>query len=158
MGAVRSRYKDGLLKKRENTGLPGKRAAAEDLPRAELDVLGCLWRQGEATARQIRDQLADYRPMAHGSVLTLLGRLSAKGLVSREKAARGKAFVYRATRHPDAIHRRILKNLTERVFGGDRMAMIASLLDTHSPSEEELAAMERLLRELRRERGGNDEN
>ena len=134
--------------KKQRTPEPSDEPTVDQLPKAELDVLACLWQKEEATASEIRDHLADYRPMAHGSVLTLLKRLARKDLVVRRKAPRGKAFLYRATRRPDAIWRRILQELADRVFGGDRVAMIASLLDTRSPSEDELDEMRRLLETL----------
>ena len=89
------------------------------LPNAELDVLGCLWKRQLATAREIRETMKSYRPMAHGSVVTLLKRLEAKGLVTRRKGRVGKAFVYRATRRPEPTCRGILRNLLDRAFGGD---------------------------------------
>ena len=57
------------------------RRAPQELPEAELEVLACLWNAGTLTAAEIREQLSSYRPMAHGSVLTLLNRLSEKNLV-----------------------------------------------------------------------------
>jgi len=63
-----------------------------DLPDAELEVLACVQRQGKATAREIRELMHAYRPMAHASVLTLLTRLEAKDLVSREKGPFGKSL------------------------------------------------------------------
>ena len=62
-----------------------KNKSEPKLPDAELDLLAALCRAGEATARELRDTLAPYRPMAHGSVLTLLGRLEAKQLVDKRK-------------------------------------------------------------------------
>ena len=141
---------DGPSKKQQPAGSAEERTAVERLPNAELEVLAAHWHKGKATAGEIREHLAHRRPLAHGSVLTLLKRLSAKNLVSREKAPKGKAFVYQATRQPDAICRRILKDLTDRVFGGSRVAMIASLLDTHSPSEDELDELRELLERLRK--------
>ena len=59
--------------------------AERRLPDAELEVLTCLHRRGEATARDIREALWDQRQMAHVYVLTLLGRLERSGLVERRK-------------------------------------------------------------------------
>ncbi len=136
------------MKKRTDK-LAGSSGATGRVPAAELDVLACLWRLKQATAAEIRDQLADCRPMAHGSVLTLLKRLAARGMVAREKGPRGKAFVFRPTRRPEPTHRRILKDLADRVFDGNRVAMIASLLETGSPTEEELDELKELLNRLR---------
>ena len=132
---------------------PGKvtrrRGTAERPPDAELDVLACLWQLENATAAEIREHLSESRPMAHGSVLTLLKRLGARGMVSREKGPRGKAFVFRPTRRPEPTCRRILKDLADRVFGGNRVAMIASLLETGSPTPEELEELGELFDRLK---------
>ena len=72
------------------------------LPDAELEVLACLWQKGEATARDVREAMASYRPLTHSAVSTLLARLQEKGLVGRRKGPVGKAFLFRATDRPSA--------------------------------------------------------
>ena len=121
----------------------------EHLPEAERDVLAALHRTGATTAREIRGELAEYRPMAHGSVLTLLKRLEEKGLVGRKKGKTGKAYVYKATQQARPFYRRILGGMVERVFGGDGVALVASLLDTKPPTPEELARLEAVLKQYR---------
>ncbi len=123
--------------------------AEERLPDAELEVLACLWQMGQATAREVREGMADYRPMAHASAVTLLGRLEAKGLVRREKGLVGKAFVYRPTRRPAATYRRILKDLVERIFGGSGVQLVTSLFETRPPTRDELEQLQQLLDRLR---------
>lgn len=124
------------------------------VPDAELEVLTCLHRRGEATARDIREALWDQRPMAHGSVLTLLGRLDRRGLVGRKKGPSGKAFVYMPTRRRTAALRPVLRRLVDRVFAGSPVDLVASLFETRPPTPEELDALQRLVRDLRRQREG----
>ncbi len=121
------------------------------LPDAELEVLAHLWRDGTATAREIREALDHYRPMAHGSVATLLGRLRAKGLVARRKGPVGKAFVYKPTRRPGPGYRRVVGEMLQRVFGGNSVALVTSLFETQPPTPDELEELQRLLDQLRRE-------
>lgn len=121
------------------------------LPDAELEVLACLWREGAATARQVREAIADHRPMAHGSAVTLLGRLMAKGLVSREKGPVGKAFVYRPTGPPQPTYRRVVRDTADRVFGGSTFALVHSLFETRPPDPTELDQLQELLDRLRGE-------
>jgi predicted transcriptional regulator len=125
---------------------------AHSLPDAELEVLACLWRTGEATAREVREMMNGFRPMAHGSIATLLARLQEKGLVTREKAPVGKAFVYRPVRRAAAGYRSILSNLLDRVFGGSSIALVTSLFETKPPTREELQQLEKLLDDLRNKR------
>ena len=49
------------------------------LPDAELEVLACLWKHGQLTARSIREEMVGYRPMTHAAVSTLLKRLGLAG-------------------------------------------------------------------------------
>ena len=122
-----------------------------DLPPAERDVLACLHRLGDATARQIREALESFRPMAHGSVLTLLKRLEEKGLVAKEKGDTGKAFVYWARRQPRTTFRGLVQQLVQRVFHGDSTALVASLFESKPPTAEEVEKLQRLLDELRKQ-------
>ncbi len=118
-------------------------------PHAELDVLACLWQSGKATARQVREALDDHRPMTHGSVVTLLKRLQVKGLVARRKGPADKAFIYRTTRSARPIHQRLVRNISERIFGGNGVKMVATLFDAKPPTAEEMDRLQQLLKELR---------
>jgi BlaI family transcriptional regulator, penicillinase repressor len=122
------------------------------LPEAELEVLACLHRQGEATAREIREELWAQRPLAHGSVLTLLGRLERKSLVSRRKGPEGKAFLYTPTRQASATVRPILKRLLNRVFDGNPVDLVSSLFETRPPTLRELDELQRLVADLKKKR------
>ncbi len=119
------------------------------LPPAERDVLACVYRLHEPTARQIRDSLSSYRPMAHGSVLTLLKRLEAKRLVARKKGPVGKAFIYHATRARESTFTHLLCDLVHRVFEGDPISLVASLFETRPPTQEEAERLQALLDDLR---------
>lgn len=121
------------------------------IPESELEVLACLDRLGAATARDVREAMDGYRPMAHGSMVTLLKRLEARGLVSRRKAKTGKAFVYRPSSETTAMYQNVLARLRERIFGGDPVALVASLFDEEPPDESELTELQSLLDRLRQE-------
>ena len=122
--------------------------AASRPPDAELEILACLWQKVEATAREIREMMDHYRPMTHGSMVTLLKRLEAKKLVTREKGPVGKAFVYRATGSAKTAHRRILGDLVERIFRGNSVAVVSSLLDANPPTPKELERLRKLVDDL----------
>jgi predicted transcriptional regulator len=90
--------------------------------------------------------------MAHGSVLTLLGRLEQRGCVTRRKGPTGKAFVYTACSTPTSAVRPVLTRLVTRVFAGRPVDLVASLFETRPPSPHELQEIERLVRDLKRKR------
>jgi BlaI family penicillinase repressor len=120
----------------------------EDLPDAELEVLACIWHQGRPTAREIREAIAGYRPLAHASVTTLLKRLEERGHIRRERGPVGKAFVYEAVRHPRPTQKKLVRQMVERIFGGSSVALVASLFETRPPDAREVAELQAMLDQL----------
>jgi BlaI family transcriptional regulator, penicillinase repressor len=122
------------------------------IPDAEADVLAALFDADEATARQVRETLAKKRPMAHGTVVTLLRRLEDRGLVKRRKADQGKAFVYRPAKAHARTFGPAVTSLMQRAFGGKPAALVASLFETRPPSNQEIDELEALVARLKNER------
>ena len=123
-----------------------------NLPSAEMEVLACLHRLGGGTAAQVRESLASLRPMAHGSVVTLLKRLESKKLVTRRKAPAGKAFIYSPRQERQQTFGRLIRELVQRIFHGDGTALVASLFESKPPTTDELEKIQEMLDELRRQR------
>ncbi|MGH9176271.1 MAG: BlaI/MecI/CopY family transcriptional regulator [Vicinamibacterales bacterium] len=126
------------------------------LPEAEQDVLAALYDAGEATARDIRERLSAERPLAHASVVTLLGRLEDKGFVKRRKADTGKAFVFSPTYARGRTFGPALSRLVRRAFRGNSAALVASLFESRPPDAREIEELEALLTDWRGRRGGGD--
>ena len=122
---------------------------APKIPEAEADVLAVLFDAEEATARTVRERLAKKRPMAHGTVVTLLGRLEERGLVKRRKADQGKAFVYRPAKGHARTFGPVVMSLMQRAFDGKPAAMVASLFETRPPSAQEITELEALVEQLK---------
>lgn len=59
----------------------------------EQDVMDVVWRLGDATVRDVHDELAASRKIAYTTVMTTMTRLAAKGLLRRDTA--GLAHRYR---------------------------------------------------------------
>jgi BlaI family penicillinase repressor len=132
---------------------PLARADDSVLPEAEMEVLCVLHARGEAEAREVRDALSPYRPMTHASVLTLLGRLVAKGLVWRQKGTVGKAYVYGARRSAGQVYGGLLRRILRRVFANDPARLVASLLEARRPTDHELGQIRALIDDMGRRRG-----
>ncbi len=64
----------------------------------------------------VRGLVADAKPLAYTTVMTLLERLARKGVVSRRKV--GRAFVYAPTISRDAMRRLALKEFVDCYFDG----------------------------------------
>jgi BlaI family transcriptional regulator, penicillinase repressor len=119
----------------------------DSLPDAELDVLSCLWKHGDLTARDVREKLAASRPMTHSAVSTLLARLLEKSMVTRRKS--GRSFTYRAVQKAQRAGMRVVSDTLERVFGGNPIAVVSSLFQSRRPTADELNQLQDLVDELR---------
>jgi BlaI family transcriptional regulator, penicillinase repressor len=128
--------------------MPRSAPDPSQLPPAELEILAHLWRHGSSTSRQIRDALAPRRPMAHASALTLLARLEAKGLVTRAKEPDTRGYLYSPTRRPGPTYRRLVRDLTDRIFGGSAVQLVSSLFAGRAPTRKELDELKKLLQDL----------
>ena len=110
----------------------------------ELEILGILWNRGEATVREVADVMRAEEDIAQNTVQTFLRVMEDKGLV--EHTTRGRAFVYR----PTYGRERSVRGFLDRVFGGAADQLVMSLLRAKKLSAQEIAAIERLLREAKK--------
>ncbi|MCA9261971.1 MAG: BlaI/MecI/CopY family transcriptional regulator, partial [Planctomycetales bacterium] len=83
----------------------------------ELDALKVLWRRGEATVRDVYDELRkETDSLAYTTVLSLLQVMHQKGMVAHRRE--GKAHVYRAVIERKSTFRRLADRFLDRVFDG----------------------------------------
>ena len=61
-------------------------------PAAELLCLKALWSLQEGNVKEVRRVVAQSRPLAYTTIMTVLERLVRKGKLTRRKV--GRAFVY----------------------------------------------------------------
>ena len=110
---------------------------------AELEILRVLWRSGPATVREVHDALGPRRRTGYTTVLKLLQIMHQKGLVARDEAER--SHIYRARIGESVTQRRLLRDLTDRAFGGSAASLVMQALSTEKASAEDLAEIRRLL-------------
>ena len=108
-----------------------KRAAAGDaLGPLEGAVMDRIWKRGPATVRDVVDDLARTRDLAYTTVMTVMVRLQAKGLLQRER--NGKNYLYRAAftraEHRARLSRDLARDLVSQ-FGDAALAAFSAELD-----------------------------
>ena len=84
-----------------------------------------------------------------GRVLALLGRLEAKGCVSREK--QGKGYLYAAALAREDYLPVESRSALERMFGGSARNLVAALHQCHALSKNEIRELSDYLDELSKE-------
>ena len=114
-----------------------------DLTPAEFNIMKVLWLRERATVAEVRAEL-NKKPgvdLAYTTVMTLLGRLAAKGAVAVDKDR--EPYVYAPAFRRESVLRDRLRSFLSDVFDGDSQAMVLGLVADESLSLDELRAIER---------------
>lgn len=94
----------------------------------ELEVLGLLQGAMPTSVAELQAKLkANNHALAYTTVMTVLSRLHAKGLLRREKS--GKQYLYVLGKKADTFRQGILSKVYHSLFQNDRLKPITSLLE-----------------------------
>ncbi len=96
----------------------------DSLPRREREIFEILLRLGEASAADVRREMAD--APSHSAVRTMLGRLEAKGLLSHR--TEDQTYIYKPVPQPAAVRDSALRNLVRTFFDGSAASAATALL------------------------------
>lgn len=102
-----------------------------------------VWERGEATVREVYEQLLDRRKVAYTTVMTMLGVLEGKGHL--EKAVGDRAYVYRPSRPKQEVIGTMVTDFLSRVFNGSAKPLMQHLIDSEQVSREELDEIKAML-------------
>jgi BlaI family penicillinase repressor len=113
-----------------------------DLSRLEMISLRKLWNLGEATARQLQEELGGDH--GYSTVRKILERLEEKGAVEKVRLE-GKAWIYRSTVRASDMIRREIRRLLDTFFDGSAAPLVAHLADMDAVSLEDVKELESML-------------
>jgi predicted transcriptional regulator len=116
-----------------------------DLTAAEFDIMKVLWRLERGTVADVRAEHTRLfeSDLAYTTVMTLLGRLAAKGAVKVDRAR--QPFVYRPAFRRDSVVRERLKQFIDSVFDGEAESLVLRLVEDESLSRDELRRIQQRL-------------
>jgi BlaI family transcriptional regulator, penicillinase repressor len=115
------------------------------LTEQELEIMKIIWQRGEATVREVYEELLERRKVAYTTVMTMMGVLEGKGHV--EKAAGDRAYVYRPTRPKQEVISSMVTDFVARVFNGSATPLLMHLIESEQVTREELDEVTRVLKE-----------
>ena len=125
-----------------------KSALSERISEAEYAVMEALWNHSPATATEVCEEVCKQRDWSLATVKTLLSRLVTKNAVLTEPD--GRRFLYSpAIARADYVGGES-QRLLDRLFGGRAASLVAHLAEQEALSEDDLAEIETLLKELRK--------
>lgn len=127
-----------------------------DLERVVMEHLWALTTGTDAgvTVREVLDCFAGDREIAYTTVMTVLGRLANKGLVTRERD--GRAWRYRPVGTRESLTAATMRRTLDDMRVTDRRAALVHFLDGATP--EEIADLKDALAEIEARHDAPGEN
>ncbi|MFQ5504369.1 MAG: BlaI/MecI/CopY family transcriptional regulator [Planctomycetota bacterium] len=111
----------------------------------ELAILKVLWDRGEATVREVWEELARELPIVQNTVQAFLRTMEQKGLVRHR--TEGRSFIYRSVREKAKTTRGMLSRVLQHVFDGAVDQLVEGALSLRRPTRQELEKLKTLVAE-----------
>ncbi|HYP29535.1 MAG TPA: BlaI/MecI/CopY family transcriptional regulator [Blastocatellia bacterium] len=126
-----------------------KKDAHMHLSRRERQIMNVVYRNGQATASEVMENLPD--PPSYSAVRTMLRLLEEKGYLKHEQD--GPRYVYIPTMSREKARQSALKQLMQTFFDDSAEQAVAALLDISKSklSNAELDKLSALIEQARKE-------
>ncbi|WP_217913825.1 BlaI/MecI/CopY family transcriptional regulator [Miltoncostaea marina] len=126
---------------------PSPSPQARTLGARQTSVLEALWEMGEVTVREVTEHLrAGGADLAYTTVLTLMSRLAARGLLTRRRV--GRADLYRAAVDRSGVEAALSREAIDRLLSAHgEVALAAFAARMREGHPEQLARLRALLEE-----------
>jgi BlaI family penicillinase repressor len=111
----------------------------------QLEIMNVVWRLGEATVRDVYEDVRTRRPIAYTTVMTTMKIMQDRGHL--KKRVEDRAFVYSASQPKNRMLRSIVKDFIDRVFNGSAEPLLVHLIEERRLSEKDLAKIRKMIRE-----------
>lgn len=121
------------------------------LTEGELRMMEVIWALGEASVREVTDQLQDKEPVAYNTVQTMLRILEQKGYLLHRKE--GRSFIYQPLVARQQARSAALRHLLQRFFDDSPQALMVNLLESESLDMAELEQLKALIEQSEKEQG-----
>ena len=99
--------------------------------------------RGRPTLREVLEALADGKPRAYTTILSVMQVMEKKGLL--QHTSQGNTHVYEARVSQQKIVGPLLRGLVQNLFGGSPATALQHLLKENEVSAEELAEIKKLI-------------
>jgi predicted transcriptional regulator len=129
---------------------PAGRGLRKILGELELAVMESVWQRGQATVRDVHEDLAD-RGLAYTTVMTVMTRLAQKGLL--EKQRDGAAFVYQAPLSADELLRSSVRDVLAGLLTDFAQPTMSEFVETlKTDGADRIDELKKLVDDARRKR------
>jgi BlaI family penicillinase repressor len=119
------------------------RPKSDTLTGQELEIMKVIWRSGQATVREVYEDLKTRRTIAYTSVQTMMNILETKGHLKKEPGE--KAQTYIPVRPQQTVVRSMVREFVDRVFDGSARPLLVHLLKEKGLTAAERKELQKLL-------------
>ena len=110
---------------------------------SELEILQVLWKMGQATVRDVHEELAKTKAAGYTTTLKLMQIMDEKGLVERDTTS--KTHIYQARYTQETAQSSALDRILSTVFEGSTSDLVIQALGHHKASKDEIDAIKKYL-------------
>ena len=121
------------------------------LSKLELQIMETLWKNGEASIREIQEAFPENDRPAYTTVQTMVYRLEGKNAVRRTRKV-GNFHIFEAAVSRNAAQRRLIDDLLA-LFGGRSQPVMAHLIESGKLTMADVKEAEKMLRKLEKKDG-----
>jgi BlaI family transcriptional regulator, penicillinase repressor len=114
---------------------------------SELEILQVLWQRGQATVREVHEELSTIKEAGYTTTLKLMQIMHEKGLVKRDDS--NKTHIYQANVSKEKTQQHIVGKMMNTLFEGSASQLVMRALGSQKPSKEEIAAIQKLLDQMK---------
>jgi BlaI family transcriptional regulator, penicillinase repressor len=118
---------------------------------SELEILQVLWERGEATVREVHEELSKTKEAGYTTTLKLMQIMHEKGIVKRDESLR--THVYQPVVNKEKTQKHLLSKMINSLFGGSSTQLVLQALGNSDQkvSEDELNQIQNLLDNLKKQ-------
>jgi BlaI family penicillinase repressor len=116
---------------------------------SELEILQVLWDKGQASVREVHEELLKTKEAGYTTTLKLMQIMHEKGLVKRDDSV--KTHIYQAAVSREKTQKHLLGKMIDTLFGGSPTQLVMQALGNHKASASELEEIQKLLDNLKKQ-------
>ncbi|MBK5224960.1 MAG: BlaI/MecI/CopY family transcriptional regulator [Thermoleophilia bacterium] len=144
------------LKRKKSTRLINLKTSNEGIRQVlgdlEADIMELLWQKSPASVRDVHESLAQTRPIAYTTAMTVMSRLAEKGILKREQ--HGRAYLYAPTQSREEFCSETISTVMRGLLGGFGEPVLSNFVET--VGAEDAGKLDELLRLIEQKKGEAD--
>lgn len=116
---------------------------------SELEILRVLWERGEATVRDVHEELSKTKDAGYTTTLKLMQIMHEKGMVKRDESNKTHKYIPLISR--EKTQKQFMGKMIDTLFQGSSSQLVMQALGNHKASKEELDEIQKLIDNLKQQ-------